>query len=76
MSQVTIYIENPTLKKLKSAAKKSGLSVSRWITGLVNKELNSQWPKDVQDLAGAWIDFPDAENLRKNTHKDTRRESF
>jgi hypothetical protein len=51
-----------------------GISQSRWIAKLVEKKLESEWPKSIRQLAGAWPDFPEAEELREDQALDTSRE--
>ena len=35
-----------------------------------------EWPDKVRSLAGAWVDFPSAEELRQETGPDVKREEF
>lgn len=75
MGQVTIYLDNKTEDKLKKAAKSNHLSVSKWIAGLIEEKVNTEWPQDVVDLVGSWKDdFPTIEEIRANVGEDTPRE--
>ena len=74
MGQVTIYLENEVQKKVTDMAKDAGYSLSKWISLLLKKEINTQWPQSIQDLAGAWNDFPSLEEIRSNMGKDVPRE--
>ena len=76
MAQVTIYLEDDVVDKMKSAAKESSLSQSKWVSNLIRNRVSSQWPDSVKDLAGSWADMPDAEVLRKGFGEDAPRESF
>ncbi len=76
MGQVTVYLDEKTTKKMKSAVKKSHISQSRWLSQLIQKEINSQWPRDIEELAGAWNDFPSLEEIRSHQGKDMLREEF
>jgi hypothetical protein len=74
MSQITIYLRPELAQKIRDAAMSEGISQSRWIAKLVEKKLESEWPKSIRQLAGAWPDFPEAEELRKDQALDTSRE--
>jgi hypothetical protein len=37
---------------------------------------HSVWPSAIRDLAGAWTDFPTAEEIRKSLSEDLPREPF
>jgi hypothetical protein len=76
MGQVTIYLDDATVAKLKSASSCSGLSVSRFIANLIEQKTASEWPARVAGLAGTWRDFPDIKKIRKKQPKDVRRESL
>lgn len=76
MGQVTIYLDSKSEKRMKQAAKTAGLPVSRWLAQLVSKATREQWPKTVRDAAGAWTDFPEADELRKGLANDSARESL
>ena len=70
MGQVTIYLNDKAERRVKSAARKAGVSVSRWVSELVENRTRSDWPTEVRELAGAWPDFPEVEELRKSAGKD------
>ena len=76
MGQVTLYLDNETESKMKSAAKAAGVSQSRWVVELIREKTATQWPESVVRLAGAWADFPTAEEIREGMGKDAPRESF
>lgn len=73
MAQVTIYLDDAAEKRVKQAARKAGVSVSRWIAGLVENRTRTDWPAEARELAGAWPDFPDLEEIRHLAAKDTAR---
>jgi len=75
MGQITIYLDDQSEKKLKSAATSEGIPVSRWIAQLVRDKTRTEWPESVRSLAGAWSDFPLRESLR-NDASDTPREKL
>jgi len=76
MGQVTLYVDAETEQRMKTAAKAAGLSTSKWVTQLIVEKINNEWPEDVKNLAGAWPDFPNAEQLRSGEISDTPRETL
>ena len=76
MPQVTIYLDDQTAALVESAVKKSGLSKSRWIAEAVKEKSGSEWPQAVRNLAGAWKDFPTAEEIRQMDGIDVPREQL
>jgi hypothetical protein len=74
VGQVTLYLDEETIKRVKRAARASGLSQSRWLAELVREKTARQWPDAVRELAGAWGDFPEAEELRRREGRDVERE--
>lgn len=76
MGQLTIYLDDETAERVKAAAESSGMSLSRWIATVVREKTETVWPAAVTNLAGAWPDFPTAEELRGSQPPDTEREGF
>ena len=74
MAQVTLYLDEETKRRVRKAAKAAGLSQSRWLAELVRRGANEEWPAEVHALAGAWPDFPDADELRRDYGRDVRRQ--
>lgn len=73
MAQVTIYLDDAAEKRVKAAARKAGISVSRWVAELVENRTRTDWPAEVRELAGTWPDFPDLKEIRPTTAKDHSR---
>lgn len=76
MGQVTIYLDAKSEARIRKAAAKAGVPLSRWVSRLVQEKTRTEWPESVRRLAGAW---------RKDTHitapgkahgKDIPRESL
>jgi hypothetical protein len=77
MGQVTIYLDKEIENKLKKAAKSSRLSVSKWVAGVIEEKIMTEWPQDVVELAGSWKDdFPTLEEIRSNISHDSMREEL
>jgi len=73
MGQVTIYLNDDAERRVKTAARKSRVSVSRWVAELVESRTRTDWPPEARELAGAWPDFPDLPKIRSLTGKDRPR---
>jgi len=76
MGQVTIYLDEATEKKMIKLARKKGQSKSRWISELIQKEADRNWPASVIELVGAWKDFPSIGEIRKKIGRDSGRDSL
>jgi len=74
MAQVTIYLDRETEQAMKDAVQASGLSKSKWLAGLIHEKTAQEWPVSVLNLAGAWADFPEVEELRAGMGEDIPRE--
>ena len=76
MAQVTIYIPNDLEKKIKEKSKELNISISKFITKLLEQKVQNSWSKETKKLVGAWDDFVDAKDLREPKAKDIKREEF
>ncbi len=72
-----IYLDDKTELLARKAAEAEGISLSKWIAGVIRKNTGTEWPKDILELAGTWPeDFPEVEELRRNQPSDIERESL
>ena len=76
MSQVTIYLDKETKKKMEKAAKASGVSQSKWIREIIRQQTTKEWPEHIHQLAGSWSDFPALEEIRETIGEDSARETL
>jgi len=76
MGQVTLYMDDDTLGRMRAEAEAEGLSMSAWLARLVQARLGTEWPREVVELAGAWPDLPLAEELRHGAAADVAREAL
>ena len=77
MGQVTIYLDNSIETKMKETAKSNHVSVSKWVAGIIEEKIATEWPPNIVKLAGSWKeDFPTIEELRSSLGKDSPREDF
>lgn len=77
MAQVTIYINKDLEEKIKTRASTINVSLSKFISTILEQQFNNQWHPDTKQLAGSWKDdFPDLEDIRKISTADIEREAF
>ena len=76
MSQVTLYLDDETCDKVRTAAKSAGQSMSQWVADAIRARMASEWPAGVRKLAGAWPDLPTADELRVAEPDDAPREEL
>lgn len=76
MGQVTIYLEEDIEQKMINAAKSAHLSKSKWIARVIREKVANEWPQSAVELAGAWQDFPDIDEIRSYRGKDATRETL
>jgi hypothetical protein len=53
MPQITIYLDKETEKKARSAAKRSGKSLSAWLRRIIEVAPEDEWPVDFEQLFGS-----------------------
>jgi hypothetical protein len=76
MGQVTIYLDPETERKLQAFLEGAKTSKSKWISSLIKEKTSSEWPERIKKLAGAWKDFPEADELRREFDSDLPREPW
>ncbi len=74
MGQLILELDAATETKIKSAARSVGLQPNQWVMQLIQEKTASPWPEAVKALAGAWKDFPTAEEIRATSGNDSPRE--
>ena len=76
MGQVTLYMDEDTLGRMRAAAEAAGVSMSAWLAQLVRERTRTEWPREVAALAGAWRCVPAAEELRGDPPAHVAREAL
>ena len=76
MAQITIYMDDETIKKIETAAHKEHDSVSRWIKKRLVGVLESNWPKGYFDLFGAMDDGSFRRPAQPAWSKDRKRQTL
>lgn len=75
MSQISLYIEEETLRKIELAAKLENKSISKWVASKVKSSLKNQWPDDYFSLFGQIKDktFNEPEDIDFSRHHQQRK---
>jgi hypothetical protein len=76
MAQITIYINNDLESKVKEIAASQKTSISKYISTVIEKNIDNNWNPKIKNLAGSWSDFPSIEEIRNNNNLDAQREEF
>ncbi len=53
MPQLSLYLDDQTLKAVENKAKAKKISVSKYVKEAIEKDINSNWPKNYFDLFGS-----------------------
>ena len=56
MPQISLYIDEPTLKKLEILAKREKKSISKWVRTRIKQAIDQTWPEDYFNLYGSVSD--------------------
>jgi hypothetical protein len=76
MAHLTIYLTDEVERRVRKAAKTAKVSISRWVADRVSESVKTSWPAEFVALAGAFPEFPAADELRKGYGEDVPRESL
>lgn len=76
MAQVTIYIPNDLESQIKEMAGSLNISISKFISTILEQKVKNEWSSSSHRLAGAWDDFPTLLEIRTNQGHDVKREEF
>ncbi|MCZ8342515.1 MAG: toxin-antitoxin system, antitoxin component [Leptospira sp.] len=76
MPQLSLYIDQETLKKIELAAKKEKISISQWVKGKLQSSFEKKWPDNYFQLYGS-IDDKSYKKPDSLSFKDeSKREAF
>lgn len=56
MPQISLYIDQETLEKIESAAKRQHLSISKWVAEQIRSRIEPVYPAGFEDLFGSVAD--------------------
>lgn len=75
MPQLSLYIDQETLKKIELAAKKEKVSISQWVKGKLQSSFEKKWPDNYFQLYGSIEDEsfkrPDSLNFKNDSKRET-----
>ena len=76
MPQISLYIDERTLKKIENAARHRRISISKWVAEQIRARLEPEYPAQYKDLFGSVSD--DSFRRPEDTpfSSDTGRENF
>ena len=76
MPQISLYIDEPTLKKVESAAMRQQVSISRWVAEVIRARVNPVYPAHFENLFGSVKDDTFTEPEEIGFEADSDREIF
>ena len=53
MPQLSLYLDNRTLKAVETKAKARKISISKYVKEAIEKDIHSNWPKDYFTIFGS-----------------------
>lgn len=76
MPQISLYIDEDTLKKVEKAADAEKTSISKWVGMQLKKSLQTSYPRDFRALFGSIKDESFTIPKRESSDTDIKRESL
>lgn len=76
MPQLSLYIDEETLKKVTVAARIENVSISKFVVKKLNESMHDSWPSNFEKIFGSITDdtFTIADDI--SFEHDTKRESL
>lgn len=76
MPQISLYIDEPTLRKIENAASRQHISISKWVAEQIRSRVDPIYPKDFEDLFGSVSDDSFVRPEQYSHDLDSPREGF
>jgi hypothetical protein len=76
MPQISLYIDEKTLQKVESAAKRQHLSISKWVAEQIRAKVDPIYPVDFEGLFGSIEDDTFVAPSKLNFNQDADRLQF
>ena len=76
MPQLSLYIDENTLKKIELAAKIEKISISKLVVKKLNESFQDKWPENFEKLFGSITDKKFDVPERMTSENDLKREEF
>lgn len=70
MPQISLYVDEKTLKQIENAAKSEKKSISKWVSSKLKSSLHNRWSEGYFNLFGSIKDdtFTEPEDLTENNN--------
>lgn len=76
MPQISLYIDEATLKKVESAASRQHMSISKWVAEQIRSKVQPVYPQGYDQLFGSVSDVSFSRPDLQTFSRDSDRESF
>ena len=76
MPQISLYIDEQTLEKLKAAAEREHTSISKWVARRIRSQIEPEYPAGYEELFGSIQDESFVEPKKIEAALDRFRESM
>lgn len=76
MPQISLYIDEKTLKKVETAAKRQKTSISKWVSEQIRSRVDPIYPVNFENLFGSITDNTFAEPKEISFSSDLAREEM
>ena len=76
MPQISLYIDEKTLKKVENVAKRQHTSISKWVADQIRSRVEPAYPANFEALFGSITDKSFLEPEEISFHSDLAREEM
>lgn len=76
MAQVSLYVDDATLQKIKISAQKQNLTLSKWVLAVIKKNISPSYPPEFENLFGSISDETFKRPEQADFSADSKREVF
>ena len=76
MPQISLYIDEITLKKIENAARRQHISISKWVEEQLKQKVEPIYPEGFEDLFGSISDNSLNRPKEINFDQDANREAL
>lgn len=76
MPQISLYVDEETLRKVESAAKRQHVSISKWVSEQIRSKIEPVYPLGFEDLFGSLAEDDLVRPDQGAFEKDSQREAF
>lgn len=76
MPQISLYIDEKTLKKVESAAMRQHVSISKWVAEQIRAKVEPVYPLDYENIFGSISDDTFVRPSEPSFGSDIKRDGF